>query len=158
MQTQHQKFWFVENQGKIPEIPGKISENVCKICENLRNIPENLSKLPENMCKNSAQRCLIWKDGVQHLQRSQEDHFWRSSQKGAYEFCGRKYSYKTFSGKFEEIGAKILRTPKNMLAPIPMLRLATANIGTDKGSGVGGREHESAPPKVLILWISGQNS
>jgi len=98
------------------------------------------------------------------LQRSQEDHFWRSSQKGAYEFCGRKYSYKTFSGKFEEIGAKIFRTPKNMLAPIPMLRLATANIGADKGSGVGGREqgYKRAPKsfdlvkiraKLLEIWV-----
>ena len=51
-----------------------------------------------------------------------------------------------------------------MLAPIPMLRLATANIGADKGSGVGGREqgYKRAPKsfdlvkiraKLLEIWV-----
>jgi len=47
--------------------------------------------------------------------------FWRSSKS---DLCGRKYSHKVlpgnFSGKFREIRAKIVRTPKNWPAPTPM--------------------------------------
>ena len=40
-----QRFWFVEN-------PGKIRENLGKIYDNVRKIPEILGKLPGNTDKN----------------------------------------------------------------------------------------------------------
>jgi len=37
VEAHHQKFWFGENPGKIPE-------NLGKIAENLHKTPENISK------------------------------------------------------------------------------------------------------------------
>jgi len=39
-------------------------------------------------------------------------------------FFWRSFFLEYFSGKFVEIRAKIVRTPKNLPAPTPMLRLA----------------------------------
>jgi len=63
---------------------------------------------------------VVWFEntGAQHLQNQL---FWRSSQKNVFM---RKYLQKkwpeNFSGKFEGIWAKILRTPQNLPAPTPM--------------------------------------
>jgi len=44
VQAHPQKFWFVENLGKIPKNLGKTSKNP--------------GEIPENLGKNGAQRCL----------------------------------------------------------------------------------------------------
>ena len=49
---------------------------------------------------------------------SHEDLFWRSPKKGLHEKIFAQKMAKFF-GKFEEIGAKILRTPKNLPTPTP---------------------------------------
>jgi len=104
VQVHPQTFLFVENPGKIPE--------------NLRKIPENPSKTPENLGKNGAQRCLTSKNGAQGLQKNKWRPFcWRSHQKN-----GRQKLHDNFLGKFGKFCAKILCTPKNLLAPTPMLR------------------------------------
>ena len=82
-----QKFWFVENLGKIHQNPSKI--------------PENMDKTLENPGTNDVQRCLISKNGAQRFQKNT----WRPSS--------------NFSGKFWEIRANILYSPKNF-APTPM--------------------------------------
>ena len=47
VQAHPQKFWFVEN-------PGKIRENLVNIPENPNKIPKYLGKIPENLGKNGA--------------------------------------------------------------------------------------------------------
>ena len=109
-ESAHQKFWFGENPGKILENLGKILWNLGKICENLWN----LSKIPENTGKNGPQCAL--KKWRQTCAESHEDLFW---------IFIRKYSHKKWPkkglGMFGEIRAKILPTPKILLAPTPML-------------------------------------
>jgi len=50
-QAHPQKFWFVENPGKISENVGKNSENFGKIPENPNKIPKYLGTIPENLGK-----------------------------------------------------------------------------------------------------------
>jgi len=96
------KFLFVENLGKIPENLGKASEN--------------LGKVLENPGKNGA--------GAQRLQKYTIKIFsWRSHGKQVFTFFVENLwqkAHKNVSGKFEEIRAKILRTPENLPAPTPM--------------------------------------
>jgi len=140
VQAHPQKFWFGENPCKIPENPGKIRGNLGKICENLRKIPENLCKVPRNTIKNGAQRALIWKNGAQRallwkkwdptcidLIKLVHKITWRSFLEVIRKnILHEKYSHKKwpkiFLGKFGEIRAKILRTPKKLPAPTPMCR------------------------------------
>jgi len=69
--------------------------------QNPSKIPENMDKTLENPGTNGVQRCLISKNGAQRLQKNT----WRPSS--------------NFSGKFWEIRANILYSPKNF-APTPM--------------------------------------
>jgi len=131
-----QKFWFSEN-------PGKISVNLGKICENLRKIHETLEKFHDNVGKNGAQNhknfCLevIHNTVVMHTK-------WP----------------KIFSGKFGEIRAKILRTPKNLPAPAPMVSMMMASSSTSDvappvaslmRSEAGGTENQNRLEGVVAL-------
>jgi len=111
VQAHPQKFWFVENPGKIPENLGNIPENPKKI-------PKYLGKIPENLGKNGAQRCLTSTNGVPVLQKSSKwrPFIWRSHHKN-----GRQKLHDNFLGKFGKIWAKILCTRKNLLFPTTML-------------------------------------
>ena len=95
VQAHPQKFWFVENPGKIPV---------------------NLNKILENMGKNGAQRCLTLKMAPNVCRKISEEHFLEVIPKN-----GRQKLHDNFLGKFGKIWAKILCTPKNMPAPTPMI-------------------------------------
>ena len=114
MQAHPQKFWFVDNPGKIREILGKI-------CETVHKIPEILGKLSENTDKNENKRCLFWKIGAQRGEIHMKTFL--------YDLCGRKYQLQEFPenflGKFGDIRAKIFRTPKHLPAPTPMSQTHT---------------------------------
>jgi len=116
-----QKFWFDENPRKIPENPGKIHGNLSKICENLRKVTENLGKLSETTGKNGAQ--VLWFEKmVPNVFRITWRPIWRSSQKQLlWEKLFPLKVAQNFWRKFGEIRAKILRTPKNLPAPTPMI-------------------------------------
>ena len=99
VQTHPLKFWFAENLGKIPENPGKYS----------------------------VQRCLTSKNGDQGLHKNTWRPFLEATPKKLLrDLCGRKFVGKSctkiLSGKFREIRAKILCTPKNLSAPTPTKR------------------------------------
>ena len=84
-------------------------------------ILENLGKIPENPGKNGAQSCLISKNGVQPLEKNTWRPFFgghtnKRSLWSLWDKVCRQKSHKNFSGKFGEIRAKILRTPKNLPA------------------------------------------
>jgi len=103
----------------LSKIRAKYRENLGKIYENVHKIPVILDKLPENTDKHGPQRCLILKNWRPTREESHEDLFLEVIPKMM------KYSHKelpeTFSGKFREIWAKILCTPKNLTAPTSML-------------------------------------
>jgi len=63
VQAHPQKFWFVEN-------PGKIRGNLGKIPKDPGKIPEYLDKFLESLGKNGAQRCLTSTNGAQCLQKN----------------------------------------------------------------------------------------
>jgi len=79
VQAHHQKFWFVENLGKILKCLGKI---------------------PENLGRNGSHRCLTSKNGTQHLQKNKWRPFWRWHQKGLNNLCGRKFLGKSHATTF----------------------------------------------------------
>ena len=118
-----QKFCFIENLDKIPENLGKTSGN--------------LGKMPENPDKN----------GAQHLQKSTiKTFFWKSrlffgghtkirSSCSLWEKICEQKAHKSFSGKFGEIRAKILCTPKNLPAPSPMTLTANLDFLCHKQEG-----------------------
>jgi len=108
VQAYPQKSWFGKNPGKISENPGKFKESLGKICANLHKIPENLGKLPKNTSKTGAQRAFIWENGPQNNMKTL--FFCGHSKFGPHAMHSRWP--KIFSGKFGEIWAKILRTPK----------------------------------------------
>jgi len=116
VQAHPHKMRFVENPGKIPENPGKIPENLGKI-------PENLNKIPENLCKTGAQPCLTSKMPPSVCRKGSEDHFLEVTPRN-----GRQNLHDNFLGKFRKIWAEILFTPKNLLAPAPMLTVTTAEL------------------------------
>jgi len=97
-----------------------------KILENLGKTSENLGKISENPGKNGAQRYLTSENMAANILR--KTHLGpflggltknRSSCSLWENICGQQ-AHKSFSGKFEEIRAKILRTPKNLPAPTLM--------------------------------------
>jgi len=99
VQAHPQKFWFVEN-------PGKILENFGNIPENPNKIPKYLGQIPENLGKN----------GAPVLQKNKWRPFiWMSHHKN-----GRQKLHYNFLGKFGKIWAKILCTRKNLLFLRPM--------------------------------------
>jgi len=79
---------------------------------------ENLSKIPENRGRNCAQRCLTSKNSTQGLQKNTRRPFCVYLRQI---FLGKNCT-ENFLGKFGEIRAKILRTPKNLPAPTPMMK------------------------------------
>jgi len=60
VQVHPQKFWFIENLGKIPENPDKI--------------PYYLGKILENLSKNGAQRCLTSNMAPNACRKTSKDH------------------------------------------------------------------------------------
>ena len=101
VQDHPQKFWFVESPGKIPE----------------------------NLGKNGAQCCLTSKNGAQRLQKNMKAFLEVTPKKvfsswSLWEKISRQKSHNSFLGKFGEIRAKILRIPKILLAPTPMVASA----------------------------------
>jgi len=92
VQAHPQKFWFVENPGKIPENPN--------------NLPKYLGKIPENLGKN----------GAQGLQKNKWRPFLEiTPQKG------RQKLHDNCLGEFGKIWSKNLCTTKNSLARSPMI-------------------------------------
>jgi len=90
VQAHPQKFWFVKNLWKSRQNAWK-SGLIC----------ENLCKIPESLGKNSAQRCLISKHGVQRLQNDMKTFFWWSSQEMVFIVSlWEKCWHKTFLAKF----------------------------------------------------------
>ena len=61
VQAHPQKFWFVEN-------PGKIRENLCKIYETVRKILENLSNNLKMLAKMAPNVVCFWKMGTKGMQ------------------------------------------------------------------------------------------
>ena len=88
---------------------------------------ENLSKIPENLGINGAQPCFTSKNGTHGLRKNTwrpflGGHTKKKSSWSFWEKICRKNCTKNFSGKFGEIRAKILRTPKDLPAPTPMMK------------------------------------
>ena len=78
---------------------------------------ENPNKIPENLGKNGAQCCLTSKNATQGLQKNRwRPYFWRSHHKNGWQKL-----HNNFLGTFGKNWAKILCTPKNLLAPTPMV-------------------------------------
>jgi len=91
-----QKFWFVENPGKILE---------------------NLGKIPENPGKNGGQHCLISKNSAQRLQRNTWRPFFggrtkKRSSWSLWEKCRQKLHKKTFRSSLGKFGQKSFAPPK----------------------------------------------
>jgi len=68
-----------------------------------------------------------FKEWHPRLAKKREDLFLEvTPKKGLDDLCGRKFvgkiAQKNFSVKFEEIRAKILRTPKNLPVPTPVMK------------------------------------
>jgi len=69
-----------------------------------------LEKMATNVCRKT--------------QKHMKTFFGGHTKKGLHNLCGRicrQKLYKNFSGKFGEIRAKILRTPKILPSPIPVI-------------------------------------
>ena len=129
VQAHPQKFWFVENPGKIYE---------------------NLGKVPENLGKNGAQLCLTsnwWRPTLGG--EKQRKAFLEVTPKkicsswSLWKKICRQMPHNNFSGKFREIRAKILRTPKILFAPSQGHRnggalRGTASLPFERGGGNGG--------------------
>ena len=115
--------------GKIPKNPGKIHEI--------------LGKILETRWKNGAQRCLIFKNGAQRLQKNRlrpllEVIPTERSPWSLWEKICREKLHKNFSGKFGEFRSKMLRTPKNLPAPTPMSRPVLFRIAAVGSAGLTG--------------------
>jgi len=126
VQAHPQKFWFVQNLGKIPETFGKISENLGKIPENPNKIPKYLGKIPENLGKNGTQRCLTSKNGDQSLQKSR----WRPFFGGHSTKMVGKSCTTTFWASLGKFGQKSFAPPKICLL-LHLCRYATELVGTE---------------------------
>ena len=101
-----QKFWFVENPGKVHENPLKSEQNLWKCSQ----IPEILGELPKNAEKLAPNVVWLWKIGTQCGKNHRKTFFSEvnpNMMKSAHKEWG-------------EIRAKIFRTPKNLPAPTPM--------------------------------------
>ena len=94
MPAHPQKFWFVENPGKIPENSGT---DVWHLQIKLNEIRLDLNFF------------------LQKLASDKLKTFFRS----AWIFYMECLTHKKISGKFSEIRAKFLRIPKHVLAPTP---------------------------------------
>ena len=108
-----QKFCFIENLDKIPENLGKTSENLGKM-------PENPGKMAPNICRKTQSRPFFGG----HTKIRSSCSLWEK-------ICGQK----SFSGKFGEIRAKILCTPKTLPAPSPMTLTANLDFLCHKQEG-----------------------
>jgi len=97
VQAHPQKFWFVENQGKIPE--------------NLNKIPKYLGKIPENLGKNGTQRCLTSKTVAQGLQINKRKPFFGGH---ATKTVGKSCTT-TFWASLGKFGQKFFARPKTCL-------------------------------------------
>jgi len=75
LQAHPKSFDLSKIRAKFLKIPGKSRENIGKVYENVRKYPENLGKRPEHIGKHHAQRCLISKNGAQHLQNHVKTFF-----------------------------------------------------------------------------------
>ena len=94
---------------------------------------ENLSKIPENPGRSGAQRCLTSKTGTRGLQKNTwrpvfGGHINKRSSWSLWKKICRENCTLKFLGKFGEIWAKILRTPKNLPARTPMMKITSASI------------------------------
>ena len=79
-QAHPQKFWFVENLGKIAE---------------------NVGKTPENPGNSGAECCLTSKNGAQRLQKNTWRPFLEAApKKGHHDLCGRKFVGKSRTKTF----------------------------------------------------------
>jgi len=85
-----------------------------KIPENPNEIPKYLGKILENLSRNGAQHCLTSNMVPNVCRKTSKDHFLEVTPKIDLQ------NLHNFLGKFGKIWAKILCTPKNSLAPIPM--------------------------------------
>jgi len=97
---------------------GKISGNLGKICGNLGKTPETLGKLPANTAEMASSVLRFEKSGPQREQNHMKTFF--HSKNGLHEKIFAQKVVQIFSGKFEKIRTKILRTPKYLRAPTPM--------------------------------------
>jgi len=100
VQAPAQKFWFVENWGKI-------SENFGKIPENPNKIPKYLGEIPENLGKNGAQHCLTSNMAHNICRKTSKDHFLEITPKN-----GRQNLHGNFLAKFGKIWAKCFAPQK----------------------------------------------
>jgi len=107
------KFWCGENPGKVPENSGKIRGNLGKLLITRAKMAPNL----------------LWfeKIGAQRVQNHMKT-FFSFQKRSSWENTRTKKWLKNFSGKFGEIRAKILRTPKHLPAPTPMLLIPPLQI------------------------------
>jgi len=87
-----------------------------KIPENPNKIPKYLGKILENLGKNGAQHCLTLNMAPNVCRTTSEDHILEVTPKN-----GRQNLHDNFLRKFGKICAKIFCTPKNLLAPTPIV-------------------------------------
>ena len=129
-QAHPQNFWFGEN-------PGKICGNLGKMCEHLRKIALCALILQKWHPKSKCTLFLFWRSCFFSPFRASQGKFGQvwgkfrqkwclkcfdlkkcaQHEKKCSRFFGGHFLWRYFSGKFGEIWAKILHTPKNL--PIP---------------------------------------
>jgi len=94
-----------------------------KFPENLSKIPKYLGKIRENRDIMAPNIVWLQKTGSQGLQKNTWRPFWETHHKNG----GQKF-HDNFLGKFAKIWAKMLCTPKNLLAPTSICQ--TINNGS----------------------------